>query len=107
MKKQLLTVGDSFTYGDELDDVYQAWPYKLAEKLGYEVHNIGQSGCGNASILRRTLEELSTIMIYWLWVGQILEGLNGKMTLVSHMISGQVIRLTLSFLKIILGELSC
>ncbi len=58
MKKQLLTVGDSFTYGDELTDRYQAWPYRLADKLGHEVHNLGQSGCSNTSILRRTLEEL-------------------------------------------------
>lgn len=59
MTLQLLTVGDSFTYGDELKDKYQAWPYKLAESLGYEVHNMGLSGCSNDSILRRTLEELA------------------------------------------------
>lgn len=76
MKKQLLTVGDSFTYGAELDDVYQAWPYRLADKLGYEVYNMGQSGCGNASILRRTLEELSVnhydlLVIGWSSPGRI------------------------------------
>lgn len=59
MKKQLLTVGDSFTYGDELTDRYQAWPYKLADAVDYEVHNMGQSGTSNTSILRRTLEELA------------------------------------------------
>ena len=59
MKKQLLTVGDSFTYGDELADLYQAWPYKLADSIKHEVHNMGLSGSSNASILRRTLEELS------------------------------------------------
>ena len=59
MKKQLLTVGDSFTYGDELTDRYQAWPYRLADQLNHEVHNMGQSGCSNTSILRRTLEELA------------------------------------------------
>lgn len=59
MKKQLLTVGDSFTYGDELTDRYQAWPYVIADLLDYEVHNMGLSGSSNASIVRRTLEELS------------------------------------------------
>ena len=59
MTPRLLTVGDSFTYGDELNDVYQAWPYRLADACGYEVHNLGLSGSSNASILRRTMEELS------------------------------------------------
>lgn len=76
MKKQLLTVGDSFTYGDELTDRYQAWPYRLADKLGHEVHNLGQSGCSNTSILRRTLEELATnhydlVIIGWTNPGRI------------------------------------
>lgn len=76
MKKQLLTVGDSFTYGDELTDRYQAWPYKLADSLGYEVHNMGQSGCSNASILRRTIEELvinhyDLVVIGWTSPGRI------------------------------------
>ena len=76
MKKQLLTVGDSFTYGDELKDRYQAWSYKLADQLGYEVHNMGQSGCSNSSILRRTLEELAVnrydlVIIGWTSPGRI------------------------------------
>jgi len=76
MKKQLLAVGDSFTYGDELTDRYQAWPYKLADRLEYEVHNMGQSGCSNFSILRRTLQELATtnydlIVIGWTSPGRI------------------------------------
>lgn len=76
MKKQLLTVGDSYTYGDELKDCYQAWPYVLADRLEYEVHNQGQSGCGNASILRRTLEELAVnhydlVVIGWTSPGRI------------------------------------
>ena len=76
MKKQLLTVGDSFTYGDELKDRYQAWPYRLADLLDYEVHNMGQSGCSNASILRRTLEELTVnhydlVILGWTSPGRI------------------------------------
>ena len=76
MKQQLLTVGGSFTYGDELTDVYQAWPYRLADKLDYEVYNMGQSGCSNASILRRTLDELAVnhydlLIIGWTSPGRI------------------------------------
>lgn len=76
MKKKLLAVGDSFTYGDELSDRYQAWPYRLADLLGYEVYNMGQSGCSNASILRRTLEELAVnhydlLIVGWTSPGRI------------------------------------
>lgn len=59
MKHRLLTVGDSFTYGDELDDIHDAWPYKLANLINYNVVNLGQSGCSNTSILRRTIVELA------------------------------------------------
>ncbi len=76
MKKQMLTVGDSFTYGDELTDHYQAWPYRLADLAGYEVHNMGLSGSSNASILRRTLEQISVsqydlVIIGWTSPGRI------------------------------------
>lgn len=76
MKKKLLTAGDSFTYGDELSDRYQAWPYRLADLLDYELYNIGQSGCSNASILRRTLEELAVdrydlVVVGWTSPGRI------------------------------------
>lgn len=76
MKKQLLTVGDSFTYGDELEDVYQAWPYRLADLLNHEVHNLGLSGSSNDSIVRRTIDELSNnqydlLVIGWTSPGRI------------------------------------
>ena len=76
MKKKLLTVGDSFTNGDELTDRYQAWPYRLADLLEYEVYNMGQSGCSNASILRRTIEELAVnyydlVVVGWTSPGRV------------------------------------
>jgi hypothetical protein len=77
MKKKLLTVGDSFTYGDELDNPgIQAWPCQLAELLGYDVCNLGLSGASNTSIMRITLEELATnhydlVIIGWTFPGRI------------------------------------
>lgn len=76
MKKQLLTVGDSFTYGDELEDQTQAWPTQLAARLDYELLNLGKSGASNAAILRRTLESLvqapaDLIVIGWTSPGRI------------------------------------
>ena len=51
---RLLTVGDSFTFGEELSDVTDnvtpskfAWPEVLAGKLGWEVDNLAKSGSGN------------------------------------------------------------
>ena len=74
--KTLLAVGDSFTYGDELADPAQAWPYLLAKSLGYQATNLGLSGCSNASILRRTLEQLAVnnydlVVIGWTLPGRI------------------------------------
>jgi hypothetical protein len=78
MKKKLLTVGDSFTYGDELDDIYMAWPYRLASLLNYQVVNLGQSGCSNTSIFRRTISEIANapesydlVVIGWTSPGRI------------------------------------
>ena len=66
---KLLTVGDSFTYGEELaDPSTSAWPFLLGEKLGYEVTNLGKPGAGNTKILRYTVEnahEYDIIVVAW------------------------------------------
>jgi lysophospholipase L1-like esterase len=75
---KILTVGDSFTYGDELQDrECTAWPYVLGNLTNSQVTNIGKSGCGNQSILRRTLEHISEsnsydmVIIGWTSPGRI------------------------------------
>jgi hypothetical protein len=51
----IITNGDSFTYGDELDKPYsEAWPYILAEKLDLDVINLGENGSSNSRILQTT-----------------------------------------------------
>ena len=74
--KQLLTVGDSFTNGDELEDRSLAWPMQLGNRLGYQVDNRGESGSSNTSILRRTINYLSQsqydlVVIGWTSPGRI------------------------------------
>lgn len=74
--KKLLAVGDSFTYGDELANPEQAWPFQLGKQLGYAVNNLGQSGCSNTSILRRTVQELAVnsydlVVVGWTIPGRI------------------------------------
>lgn len=52
----IVTNGCSFTEGNGLRNKEQAWPYKLAHRLGVDVVNLGKGGSGNDTILRRTYE---------------------------------------------------
>jgi lysophospholipase L1-like esterase len=54
--KQLITVGDSFTYGEELADRTSAWPQLLANKLNYSLVNLGLPSASNDKILRKTID---------------------------------------------------
>jgi len=65
---RLLTVGDSFTYGDELVDRTQAWPHLLGADLGYEVTNLGKPGCSNNHMVRAVIEnshDHDLIIVAW------------------------------------------
>jgi hypothetical protein len=57
MKKRLLTVGCSFTYGEELSDPStHSWPALLANEFDYELTNLGKCGGSNDYIFRSTVE---------------------------------------------------
>jgi lysophospholipase L1-like esterase len=65
---RLLTVGDSFTYGEELSDLNNAWPFLLSNKLGYEILNLAKSGSGNTRMIRHAVEQINNydlIVIAW------------------------------------------
>jgi hypothetical protein len=65
---RLLTVGDSFTYGDELEDITSAWPFLLATKLEYQLDNKGRPAVGNTSMIRTAVENVDNydfIIIAW------------------------------------------
>lgn len=65
---KILTVGDSFTYGEELSDITVAWPYILSKKVNGTVTNLGKPATGNTSITRNVVEkykEYDLIVIAW------------------------------------------
>lgn len=65
---KLLAVGDSFTYGEELEDRNLAWPYLLGKKLNYDVTNLGKPSGGNTQIIRNVVENVygyDLIIIAW------------------------------------------
>jgi hypothetical protein len=74
--KKLLTVGDSFTYGEELSDQTLAWPQLLANRLNYSLTNLGQPSASNDKILRKTVDHLirepgiDLVVVAWSNIGR-------------------------------------
>jgi hypothetical protein len=73
---KLLTVGDSFTYGEELEDLNNSWPHLLGQKIGYDVLNLGARGSGNTQMIRNVVEQVildkpDLIVVAWTSAGRI------------------------------------
>ena len=72
----LYTVGDSFTYGQELPNPeHQAWPVLLADKLGYRLINDGTPGVSNEFIIKKTIQAVAKhkpdlVVIAWTSCGR-------------------------------------
>ena len=67
---KVLTVGDSFTYGDELSNrIETAWPYLLAKQNVWQVTNLGKGGGSNDRNVRVVFEEIKNqydlIIVAW------------------------------------------
>jgi len=61
---KLLAVGDSFTFGEELEDRSLAWPSLLGNKLGWSVTNLGQPASGNTRMVRVVVEEIDNYDVF-------------------------------------------
>lgn len=55
---RLVTNGCSFTYGYELNNVLDAWPYKLGKLLGISVINLAIPGASNDYIVRSIIQNI-------------------------------------------------
>jgi lysophospholipase L1-like esterase len=71
---KILAVGDSFTYGSDLEDRTLAWPIVLANKLNAEVTNLGKPGGGNTQAVRNIVEratEYDLVVVGWSSPGRV------------------------------------
>lgn len=81
----ILTVGDSFTYGDELENrLNEAWPYLLGRRFNREVLNLGQSNGSNDMIYRVCIEEtckqkFDLVVVAWSLPDRIEYGFDGTL----------------------------
>jgi hypothetical protein len=65
---KILTIGDSFTYGDELVDRAMSWPAILANKISCEITNMGMSSAGNTYMQRTVVQhaaEYDLVIVAW------------------------------------------
>jgi hypothetical protein len=52
----IYAIGDSFTYGDELESRDKAWPAVLSELIDKPVVNKGRPATGNTRIVKRAID---------------------------------------------------
>jgi lysophospholipase L1-like esterase len=64
-------IGDSFTFGDELQSQDDAWPKRLSDILNKQVINQGKPATGNTRIVKRSIDAVidNTEMIIIGWSG--------------------------------------
>jgi len=65
----IYTIGDSFTYGDELPSQDIAWPAILSKQINRQILNIGRPATGNTRIVKRAIDAVlngsEMIVIGW------------------------------------------
>ena len=72
----ILAVGDSFTYGEELDALTDAYPYRFADMINGTVVNMAKPGSGNKRMIRTVIEQVAggnhidLVLIGWTSAGR-------------------------------------
>jgi hypothetical protein len=74
----IISAGDSFTYGEELSDVNNAWPFLLGQKLNGQVTNLAEPAGSNDKVIRKVMEYIANepikpdlVLIGWANPGRI------------------------------------
>lgn len=58
--KQILAVGDSFTFGEELKTVFDAYPNLITNYYNGELVNLAKPGTGNRRMIRNIIDHISS-----------------------------------------------
>jgi hypothetical protein len=65
---KILCCGCSFTYGDELDNLNDAWPHQLGKMMGATVINNGKPGSSNRQIFHQVIRGVEEHNPDWVFV---------------------------------------
>lgn len=68
----VVAAGDSFTYGEELSDLNNAWPFLVGNKIGGKVTNLAEPAGSNDKVVRKVIDhiinnpgQVNLVMIGW------------------------------------------
>ena len=70
----IVSCGDSFFYGSDLQNTNNTWPALIAQKLGHDYQSYAQPGVGNLRILQQIIQaqaQHGTNAVYainWTWI---------------------------------------
>ena len=66
MHEKSVSLGCSFTYGDELENHFDAWPFLVATHFGWSHNQLARSGSGNDRVMRGIVKTINRDYDYYL-----------------------------------------
>ncbi len=66
MHEKSVSLGCSFTYGDELENHFDAWPFLVASHFGWSHNQMARSGSGNDRVMRGIVKTINRGYDYYL-----------------------------------------
>jgi len=71
---KIVSCGDSFFYGSDLQDLNKTWPAVIAERLGHDYVCYAAPGIGNSQILQQIIQayhdhgDTAIYLVNWTWI---------------------------------------